>query len=102
MKNKIVSLKKYRAYSMIKSYKATDKKHNRGECTLTPVWVVENIFSQPCHYCNETDWLKIGCDRIDNSLPHTPDNVVPCCFHCNCKKGVTPYDEYMKKIGKIA
>ena len=76
-----------RANNLLSAYKKSDIKYNRGECTLTAKWIVENIFSgQKCHYCDETDWHKLGCDRIDNTLPHTPDNVVPCCFKCNCKK----------------
>lgn len=91
-----------RAKYMVDNYKRLDKKYNRGECTLTPEWVVENIFNQPCHYCGETDWHKLGCDRIYNDLPHTPENVVCCCAACNYKKHRTPYDEYMRRIGKIA
>ena len=89
---------KGRAAMLVNDYKKEDKKYNRGECTLTADWIVENIFSQPCNYCGETDWHELGCDRIDNNLPHTPDNVVPCCYRCNCKKGVTPYDEYMRLL----
>ncbi len=84
-----------RAYNLNNSYKRKDEKYNRGECTLTPQWIVDNIFSQPCHYCGETDWHKLGCDRIDNTKPHTPDNVVPCCFECNTKRGRNTYDEFM-------
>lgn len=90
-----------RARQLISSYKRKNKKYNRGECTLTAQWVVDNIFSKPCHYCGETDWRKIGCDRIDNSKPHTQDNVVPCCYECNNKKQKTPYDEFMKIMGKV-
>lgn len=93
---------KGRASTLLKAYKFSDKMYNRGECTLTPDWIVEHIFNQPCHYCGKTDWTKIGCDRIDNSLPHRPDNVVPCCCECNIKKARYSYDEYMKMIGKIA
>lgn len=89
-----------RASNLLKAYSRSDKKYNRGECTLTPDWIIEHIFSQPCHYCGRTDWLKIGCDRIDNSLPHIPDNVVPCCTECNTKRGTTPYEEYLKLVGK--
>ena len=96
------STPKGRAGTLLGTYKQSDKKQNRGECTLTADWIVENIFNQPCHYCGKTDWHELGCDRIDNSLPHTPDNVVPCCCECNKKRGTTPYDEYMKMIGKIA
>lgn len=91
-----------RAVNLLYAYKQKDKLYNRGECTLTADWIVEHIFNEPCHYCGESDWHELGCDRIDNSLPHTPDNVVPCCYHCNCKKHTTSYDEYMRLIGKIA
>lgn len=90
-----------RAETLINSYKQVDKKYNRGECTLTADWIVEHIFTQPCHYCGKTGWKKMGCDRKDSSLPHVPDNVVPCCYHCNCKKHTTSYDEFMKQIGKV-
>lgn len=90
-----------RALHLVGNYRYADKLYNRGECTLTPDWIIEHIFNQPCHYCGETDWKELGCDRIDNSLPHTPDNVVPCCCECNKKKGTTPYEEYLKLIGKI-
>ena len=96
------STPKGRAVILVGGYKALDKKYGRGECTLTPEWIVEHIFSQPCHYCGKTDWHELGCDRIDNTLPHTPENVVPCCYDCNCKKHTTPYDEFMRMIGKIA
>lgn len=92
-----------RANILVGSYRRNDRKHNRGECTITKEWIVDNIFSQPCHYCGETDWHKLGCDRIDNDLPHTPENVVPCCWECNNKKHTTPYEEFIKThfVGKI-
>ena len=49
-------------------------------------WIVENIYTKPCPHCGETDWHNLGCNRLDNSKPHTIDNVEPCCFHCNCVK----------------
>lgn len=84
-----------RALNLIGSYKYEDKKHNRGECTLTAKWIIDNIFTQPCHWCNKTDWRKIGCDRIDNDKPHTPDNVNPCCEECNKKRGRKTYEEFL-------
>lgn len=74
-----------RATMLVNSYKQEDKKKNRGECTITPDWVVKNIFSKPCAHCGETDWTNLGCNRLDNSKPHTPDNVEPCCWECNKK-----------------
>lgn len=66
-------------------YKYEDKNANRGECTLTEDFIMRFIFTKPCAHCGESDWRKIGCNRLDNSLPHTPDNVEPCCWECNKK-----------------
>ena len=76
---------KGRAVYLLNRYKSSDKEHNRGESDLTSQWIVENIFSKPCAHCGETDWRKIGCNRLDNSKPHTMDNVEPCCGECNRK-----------------
>lgn len=72
-----------RAHNLLCTYKIEDRKRGRGECTLTAKWIVENIFTKPCAHCGETDWHKIGCNRLDNSKPHTEDNVEPCCMKCN-------------------
>jgi hypothetical protein len=42
-----------------------------------------------------------GLDRIDNSLPHTLGNVVPCCKYCNYAKRertVQQFEEWIKKL----
>lgn len=89
-----------RAKCLCAAYKQMDRKSNVGECTLEPEWIVENIFSgQHCDYCPESDWTKLGCDRIDNQKPHTPDNVVCCCTKCNVHRKKIPYLTY--KYGKI-
>jgi len=87
-----------RAQRLVQTYKREDKKHNRGECTLTAKWVVENIFTQKCAHCDKEGWQIIGCNRLDNSRPHTEDNVEPCCKECNdelhsveCSKKVYQY-----------
>lgn len=72
-----------KANSLLCAYKAADRRFNRGEGDLTAKWIVDNIFSKPCVHCGESDWRKIGCNRLDNSKPHTKDNVEPCCFKCN-------------------
>ena len=84
-----------RAKNLVSSYNQTDKQMGRGECTLTAQWIVKHIFSQKCLYCGESDWRKLGCDRIDNSLPHTEDNVVPCCGDCNTKRGTKTFEEFL-------
>lgn len=72
-----------RARHLIDNYRRLDKKYNRGECTLTAQWIVDNIFSKPCAHCGETDWHKLGCNRLNNSLPHATNNVETCCKKCN-------------------
>lgn len=74
-----------KATKMLNDYRRKDKHYNRGEVDLTAQWIVDNIFSKPCTHCGETDWTKIGCNRLDNSKPHTMDNVEPCCADCNNK-----------------
>lgn len=80
-----------RASILVSHYIQEDKKHNRGKGDLTAQWVEENILSKPCAHCGKTGWDVIGCNRLDNSKPHTMDNVEPCCKECNDK-------EYIKKI----
>lgn len=88
-----------RTLNLIAAYRREDKKYNRGECTLTTQWMVDNIFSgQKCIFCGEHDWKKLGCDRIDNSKPHTPDNVNPCCEECNIKRGRKTFEEFLLMI----
>lgn len=82
---KYKSTLKGRANNLLYGYRREDKKYNRGNCTLTADWIVNNIFTQPCVHCGETDWRKLGCNRLDNSLPHIPENVESCCFSCNYK-----------------
>ena len=89
-----------RALCLIDGYKKSDVKHNRGECTLTAEWIIDNIFNSKCIYCGENDWLKLGADRIDNSKPHIPDNVVPCCKHCNDERQNQDFETFLnKKMG---
>lgn len=90
-----------RASNLVGSYSQMDKISGRGECTLTAKWIVDNIFSgQKCIYCGEDDWTKLGCDRIDNDKPHTPDNVVCCCWECNRKRKYMDFEEFKKMLGE--
>ena len=88
-----------RANNIVSSYRKEDEKNNRGECTITKEWIIDNIFTSKCFYCGESDWHKLGCDRIDNDLPHTPDNIVPCCWECNRKRKTTDFEEFCKEMG---
>ena len=46
---------------------------------------LQNILNQPCIYCGDTE--NIGLDRIDNTLGHSKENVIPCCSLCNMVRG---------------
>jgi len=72
-----------RAQQLLSSYRYKDRLDNRGETTITKNWILENIFTSSCVYCGETDWRKLGCDRIDNEKAHTPENCVCACKICN-------------------
>lgn len=80
---KYLNTKKGRANNLLCAYRASDKRHKRGECTLTAEWIVENIFTKPCAHCGKSGWKVIGCNRLDNNKPHTIENVEPCCKECN-------------------
>lgn len=91
LKNKSEYYKTYsktqmgRAQKQFQQYKFMDKRNGFEESIdFDARWIVENIYTKPCVHCGESDWHKIGCNRLDNSKPHTKDNVESCCFHCNC------------------
>lgn len=74
-----------RASNLISAYNQQDRINNRGRGDLIAKWVVENILFKPCTHCGKEGWEVIGCNRLDNSLPHTMNNVEPCCWSCNSK-----------------
>lgn len=74
-----------RASSLLSAYNQADMLYNRGKGDLTAKWIVENIFSKPCAHCGKEGWKIIGCNRLDNTKPHSKDNVEPCCRDCNLK-----------------
>ena len=72
-----------RAKTLLHRYNQKDIEYGRGQGDLTAEWIIKNIFSRPCAHCGETDWRKLGCNRLDNSKPHTMENCEPCCLKCN-------------------
>ena len=88
-----------KSYSLYKNYKRDDTMRNRPtEQNIDAKWIIENIFNSSCVYCGDDDWTHLGADRIDNSKPHTPDNVVCACGICNMdrsdKYSVEEFKEY--------
>lgn len=94
--------KEGRAYSMYKNYQRLDLNARRGDCTLSPEWIVTNIYGSKCFWCGEDDWRKLGCDRIDNTKPHTEDNVICCCAKCNIERGIHSMDYFTKYQGSLS
>lgn len=89
-----------RAYSLVNRYKNSDIEMGRGNGTLTPDQLIK-LWNDGCYWCGETDWHKLGADRIDNSKPHTLENCVCCCNKCNNERQKKPF-EVFKKIKNIA
>lgn len=42
-----------------------------------------------------------GLDRVDNSKPHTLDNVVPCCYACNTAKLDRTKEEFLEWVRRV-
>jgi hypothetical protein len=77
------------------------RRYNDGDLTLEDF---SKIISQNCFYCNaipsniyfnddkkaanynKDGLIYSGLDRINNTLPHNKNNVVPCCKYCNYSK----------------
>lgn len=94
-----------RAIHLSKGYLRTDK--TKGfETNITPQWIVDNIFTSKCYYCEESDWTKLGTDRIDNTKGHTIDNVICACGKCNSERQdkytVKEFKRYKQIRPKIA
>lgn len=93
IQRKRYATQKGRAYDLWRTYKRFDEQHGY-ENNLTPEWIIENIFNHKCYWCGESDWRKMGCDRIDNTKGHTMDNVIPSCSNCNVNRGKKSFDQY--------
>ena len=82
--NKYRSTKYGRAGKIMSGYKSHDKKYGLVDgFNLSHQWIIDHIFNSSCVYCGETNWLVLGCDRIDNTKAHSTDNCVCACSNCN-------------------
>lgn len=89
---------KGRAIYLKSNYNRKDKKMGLPtDKNVDEDWIIKNIFGSSCIYCGESDWRKLGADRIDNAKGHTPDNCVPCCWDCNNERGKKySFEEFLK------
>ena len=79
----------------IEAYKLQDRKAKRKipkEGYVNGQWFLDNIKNQ-CNYCGCGFYLdmkngnitsNLTCQRKDNELTHTLDNIIPYCCRCNC------------------
>lgn len=96
----ITDLKEKRAKRLVYSYRGLDKGKFDEETDLDYKWIINNIFNSKCEYCGEDNWEELGCDRIDNTKPHTKDNCICACKRCNIVRGDKFTVDEMKEIGE--
>lgn len=63
---------------LLSAYKKVDQRKGRA-CDLTQSDIQEAL-KGICFYCGSQ---PTGFDRKNNSIGHTKENCVPCCFECN-------------------
>jgi hypothetical protein len=75
--------------------------------------LVDDLMGRSCHYCGAPpnnvsshpdgngSFTYSGIDRVDNSLGYTPDNVVPCCRHCNYSKRDRSVAEFLAWVERV-
>lgn len=88
------------------TYKANSLRRNIGlELSISEFL---NLINKPCHYCgiphsnNFKGFKHNGVDRIDNLLPYTLQNSVPCCKFCNMCKHNRSKDEFIEHCRRVA
>lgn len=96
--NQYHRMPKGRAGHLANRYKQKDQQYNRQN-NITADYIVNRIFTSKCYYCGESDWKKLGCDRIDNSIGHITTNVVCSCWDCNNERRKMPFREFCKRKG---
>lgn len=82
-----------RAERLANGYKKIDSRKSMDN-DITAHFIVDHIFSKPCLKCGETDWHKLGCDRIDNAKGHLMNNVVCACYKCNITRRTKPFERF--------
>ena len=87
----------FRALRMLGAYRLRDKR--KGLDSDLTIGFLRDVQSKGCFYCGDIE--KVGLDRIDNMKGHTQDNVVPCCYVCNCARMDNFSVDEMKKIGSV-
>ena len=88
------------------------KAEKRNIDFLLPYPIFKYLIKQDCYYCGQEptatnnepmmkDFEFNGLDRVDNTKPYEPNNLVACCFVCNQMKSNRSYEDFIDKIKKI-
>lgn len=65
-------------------------------CNIAP----SNVYNPPSHKSGQA-FIYNGIDRLDSLKPHTADNIVSACWHCNRIKSdrtLKEFDEWLTAI----
>lgn len=85
--------KEMRAERLANAYKKIDERKGLDN-NITADYILKHIFNTTCMKCGESDWHKLGCDRIDNTKGHLVDNVVCACRECNIKRNTILFEKF--------
>lgn len=91
--------KEGRATNLLAAYVQMDLERRGERPQLTQADIMRICFSDTskCVYCGETEWTKLGLDRIDNDRPHDRCNVLCSCHDCNVERYRRPLGEYVRE-----
>ena len=77
------------AKMMVNGYRKQDRDNGFGDKdTISVDYFIQHIAYNPCAHCGKVGYGLIGCNRLDNSKPHTIDNLEPCCPSCNFSQNI--------------
>lgn len=92
------------AYNIRWTNLQADRKYGRCGKDEDPLPSIEQyieLLQQRDYYDGKQyPFSEMGLDRIDNSKPHTIDNVVPCSTEHNRQRGRKTFEEYRDYIQK--
>lgn len=78
--------------------------YNEGNIPIEQFYSLSQL---PCQYCGDLNTNKFfnfaynGLDRIDSSMGHMMNNVVPCCKQCNFAKSNLPLKDFQSWMMQV-
>ena len=92
------------AYYVRQNNLKADRKYGRcgeDEDPLAPLeYYIWGIQQRDFYDGKQYHWSEMGFDRIDNSKPHTIDNIVPCSTKNNRRRQKMPFEEFCELMRK--